>query len=118
MLRTVEKYTTSFPIRPSSLRSSKPAKDVVLLSGTTGGLGSDILSHLLHDESVALVYAYNRRSADVAERQKKAFRERGLNEADLLSGKFRPIEGEMSEPNLGLDSDLYEEVRLISAMVS
>lgn len=110
MWQMVEKYTANFPDRPAPLRSFQPIKDIVLLSGTTGGLGSDILSHLLNDASVALVYAYNRKSPDVVERQKKAFRERGLNEADLLSAKLRMIEGHMSEPNLGLDSELYNEV--------
>lgn len=106
----VEKYTANFPPRPSTLREATEGGDVVFVTGTTGGLGSDILAHLLHDASVVRVYAFNRPSGDVAERQRLTFRERGLNEDDLNSVKFVPLEGDLSQPEFGIAPERYAEV--------
>lgn len=105
----VKAYSHQFPNRPASLRPS-PDEDVVLVSGTTSGFGCDILSHLLRDSTVKKIYAFNRRGLDVAARQRKSFQQRGLDETELLSPKFQPIEGDLSIPGFGIDAQLFSEV--------
>lgn len=111
--RIAKSFTSSFPSRSNTSNGASTDKDVVLVTGTTGGLGSDILSRLLQDESIGRVYAFNRPSSNVqiAERQLRAFRERGLNVDELSSDKLKVLEGDMKLVNLGLDEELYKEVR-------
>lgn len=108
----VEKYSANFPSRPASLVDrSASAKDVVLITGTTGGFGCDALEHLLRDESVERVYAFNRAGSNALERQHAQFRARGLDEALLSSPKFKLIEAVLHEPGFGVDPKLLDEVR-------
>ena len=63
---------------------------VVLLTGSTGGLGSYLLASLLSHEDVAIVYAFNRpsKSGTIEQRQRAAFEDRGLDTAVLDSEKL------------------------------
>ncbi|KAG6374188.1 hypothetical protein JVT61DRAFT_4841 [Boletus reticuloceps] len=65
-------------------------RHVVLLTGSTGGLGSYLLASLLSREDVALVYAFNRPSKTdtIQHRQRAAFEDRGLDTALLDSDKL------------------------------
>jgi hypothetical protein len=116
----VDKYTESFPARPMLNGSAHPlpSRDVYLLTGTTGGLGSNMLAQLLEAPTVMCIYAFNRpsKSATSETRQLSAFRQRGLN-TDLLSyGKLVYVEGDLSEPSFALGDKLYGEVsRVCSA---
>ncbi|EAU87887.2 ICS [Coprinopsis cinerea okayama7 len=90
---------------------------VVLLTGTTGALGSYILEVLLKDKSVGKVYALNRRrrsssATTILDRQKKVFQEKGLDVAilDAASGRLELLEGELSRPDFGLSKDVLGEV--------
>ena len=82
----------------------------MLITGTTGGFGCDTLEHLLRDENVQTVYAFNRKGARAMERQRAQFRNRGLDETLLDSPKFRMIEAVLHEPTFGLEVDLLDEV--------
>ncbi|EGN94883.1 hypothetical protein SERLA73DRAFT_162904 [Serpula lacrymans var. lacrymans S7.3] len=86
---------------------------VVLLTGSTGGLGSYLLASLLENEQVSLVYAFNRSSKDgksSEERQKAGFEDRGLDIALLSSPKLRYIEGDAVQDKLGLGDATYDKV--------
>ena len=108
----VEKYSANFPTRPPQLQErSKNANDVVLITGTTGGFGCDALEHLLRDETVARVYAFNRKGTEAMERQRRQFGTRGLDEALLDSEKFVMVEAVLHERDFGLDAALLEEIR-------
>ena len=85
-------------------------EDVVLITGTTGGFGCDILHHLLLDDEIGTVYAFNRRGSNALARQYARFRERGLDENLLESDKFKMVEAELDTPGLGVDSALLDEV--------
>ncbi|KAI0332229.1 acetyl-CoA synthetase-like protein [Cubamyces sp. BRFM 1775] len=108
----VEKYSANLPARPANL-IDRPAgaKDVVLITGTTGGFGCDALEHLLRDESVERVYAFNRKGSNALERQRKQFRARGLDETLLNSPKFRMVEAALHESGFGVEPELLDEVR-------
>ncbi|KAJ6492294.1 putative aminoadipate reductase [Mycena sanguinolenta] len=86
---------------------------VILLTGSTGGLGSHMLELLLEDQRVKTIYAFNRPSTTrtLAERHLDMFKERGLDTALLDSPKLVLVEGRAGERNLGLDSELYEEIQ-------
>lgn len=86
---------------------------VVLLTGSTGGLGSYLLSSLLSREDVAVVYAFNRRSktGTIQQRQRAGFEDRGLDTALLDSEKLIYLEGDATQPNLLLDDRTYGEIR-------
>lgn len=108
----IERYTQDMA-SVHHINQPKPAQEVVLLTGSTGGLGSQLLVDLLEVEKVAKVYVLNRASARSSslERHEHTFRDRGLDPALLQSPKLTFLEGEVSAENFGLLADQYEEVR-------
>ncbi|EIW80241.1 acetyl-CoA synthetase-like protein [Coniophora puteana RWD-64-598 SS2] len=92
-------------------------KATVLLTGSTGGLGSHLLAHLLVDERVERVYAFNRPAASAGagktslERQTAAFLDKDLAAALLASEKLKFVEGVLAEEKLGLGESVYDELR-------
>nr|VWP02499.1 M protein type 1 [Ganoderma boninense] len=111
LVRIAEEYASNLPARPAVLREREFGADVVLITGTTGGFGCDVLEHLLRDDSVGKVYAFNRRGTQALERQHARFRERGLDESLLSSTKFVMVEGALDAENFGLESALLDEIR-------
>lgn len=94
---------------------------VVILTGSTGGLGSYLLASLLQREDVSLVYAFNRSSrgdASIQERQKNGFVDRGLDVTLLQSEKLLYIETDTSSDELGLEKELYQKVCFNSSLLS
>ncbi|KAJ7153945.1 hypothetical protein C8R43DRAFT_1096467 [Mycena crocata] len=84
----------------------------VLLTGSTGSLGSQILALLLIDPRVSRVYGLNRPSlSSLAERHRAVFNDRGLDTALLKSTKFVLVAGRTDQGDLGLSPELYEEIR-------
>ncbi|KAG0151604.1 hypothetical protein CROQUDRAFT_86633 [Cronartium quercuum f. sp. fusiforme G11] len=66
--------------------SSDPNKRVVLITGTTGGLGAHILEHMLKTRAAVRIFGLNRSvigGPSATDRQKTAFQSRGLD-ANLL----------------------------------
>ena len=108
----VERFSADLPARPAQLVPRTPgAKDVVLVTGTTGGFGCDALEHFLRDETIARVYAFNRKGSRAMERQRTQFARRGLDEKLLDSDKFVMVEAVLHEPGFGIDAGLLEEIR-------
>ena len=85
---------------------------VILITGSTGGLGSYILASLLSRKDVNRVYALNRRSktSTSTARQRSGFEDRGLDTNLLESQRLVYVDGDTSQEQLGLDRSLYEEV--------
>lgn len=101
---------------PADSGSASARGDVVLLTGSTGALGSHILESLVLDPSIAKVYALNRRdmrgARSVYIRQSASFKDRDLDFVALNSEKVMLLEGDATEEHLGLhDQDLFEEIR-------
>ncbi|TBU23410.1 acetyl-CoA synthetase-like protein [Dichomitus squalens] len=108
----VEKYSANLPARPANLvERPEGQKDVVIITGTTGGFGCDTLEHLLRDETVERVYAFNRKGAQALERQRKQFEARGLDVSLLDSPKFRMVEAVLHEPGFAVEAELLDEIR-------
>jgi Male sterility protein len=112
----VDAYS-SFPPLPSvsAVAPIISSGHVIFLSGTTGSLGSFLLDLLLRDDTVAKVYAFNRRgpsSASIMERHTEAFAERGLDPAVLQTyrHKYEILEGDLTKENFGLTEAQYLEM--------
>ncbi|KAJ7641940.1 male sterility protein-domain-containing protein, partial [Roridomyces roridus] len=109
----ITKYSQGFdvPLLPSAT-TPRSSDAVVLLTGTTGALGSHLLAMLLESASVQRVYAFNRRGrTPISERQHDAFVDRGLNTELLSSGKLIYLEGDTAKVDLSLPADVLTELR-------
>ena len=87
--------------------------DVVLLTGSTGGFGCNILAQLVASEAVAKIYAVNRPSsqgAPLLSRQVDGLKKHGFNPDALLHSKVVLVEGDLTLPTLGVTPLLLEEV--------
>ncbi|KAI0740483.1 hypothetical protein C8Q76DRAFT_790931 [Earliella scabrosa] len=107
----VDKYSSNLPARPATLRHREHSKDVVLITGTTGGFGCDLLEHLLRDDNVMTVYAFNRQGPQVMAKQRERFRARGLDVELLDSGKFVMVEAELDVPGFAIPPERLDEIQ-------
>ncbi|RDB20292.1 Non-canonical non-ribosomal peptide synthetase FUB8 [Hypsizygus marmoreus] len=106
----IEKYTAGLPgpIDIPSLAKCPPV--VVLLTGSFGTLGSQILATLLEDDRIEKVYAFNRRVAGtqtILQRHIEMFRDMGLDVGLLESKKLVFLFGDTTQSGLGLDRGQY-----------
>ncbi|KIY44831.1 acetyl-CoA synthetase-like protein [Fistulina hepatica ATCC 64428] len=102
LLDFATQYTQVFP------------KEVILLTGTTGSLGTALLAHLVNKESVGKIYAFNRRSRDRKshDRQRESLRIRGYDENIADSSKVLFVDGSLTKEGIGMDNqDLEDEIR-------
>ncbi|OBZ79958.1 L-aminoadipate-semialdehyde dehydrogenase large subunit [Grifola frondosa] len=108
----LEKYSGTFSEHTGS--ATVPDQDTVLVTGTTGGLGTLLLVQLLQDPKVARVYALNRRSSSgisLLERQKAALENRGLDASIVESPKLVLLEVDLHSRDFGLTSGVLDEIR-------
>ena len=106
------KYTPATkPVSPLPL-STQPEAEVVLITGTTGTLGSNILSHLLRNPDIEKVYAVNRvqRNVSLFDRHGVSFSRQGLDVSLLVSTKLILLETDLTMDDLGLTADVANEV--------
>ncbi|KAG2158598.1 putative aminoadipate reductase [Suillus bovinus] len=124
----IQKYSAEFlkldsdSIKRPPKRARLDGRRVVLLTGSTGTLGSYLLADLLGRPEVTTVYVLNRFSAAPGTyssmRQLKAFEERGLNTRLLTSSrKIHYLEGDISQDRLGLTAPTYERLRCSVTMI-
>jgi hypothetical protein len=113
----VHKYTRDFPAHQPSIKAAQSTGEVVLLTGSTGGLGSQILAQLVTFPAISKIYAFNRPSkAGVSsrDRQREAFLDRGNDLALLDSEKIVFVEGDnTSAEGLGIAEELLNEVNCL-----
>lgn len=107
----VTKHSQELPVHYSTAKSG--SGHVVLLTGSTGTLGTYILQQLLNDPRVTRVYALNRPSAgkDMWSRQSESLLDRGVNLTVLDSAKLELIEGDTTKADLGLNGELLNEIK-------
>lgn len=89
---------------------------VVVLTGSTGTFGSQILTAMLRSSNVQLIHCLNRASSDVpiSERQKKNMDEPAL--LDKFGEKVKFWDMDLTKESLGLKPDALVEVRMISSL--
>ncbi|KAF7131232.1 hypothetical protein CNMCM5793_004282 [Aspergillus hiratsukae] len=107
----VSKYTGDLPIRSFNSSAQLPPLSTVILTGSTGSLGSYILSGLLNDPKVAKVYCFNR-APDAATRQRQGFGEKGLDVSLLEDpSKVEFLHVSFGDKRFGLGDTMYSKLR-------
>ncbi|CAE7151180.1 unnamed protein product [Rhizoctonia solani] len=109
----IRKYDSEWPQSSSShIRRSDTPRERVIVTGTTGGLGSHILAQLLASDNVDRVWALNRKSGgDIRNRQRVSFEDKLLDVELLASEKLVFVDAVLDETKLGLSHELYDEIR-------
>ncbi|KAJ7810002.1 hypothetical protein B0H14DRAFT_3480930 [Mycena olivaceomarginata] len=74
--------------------------ETVLITGTTGALGSHTLAFLLTLPEISTVYALNRPGANVVERQQASFAKHGIDAEFVSSPKLRILESDLTKTGL------------------
>lgn len=78
-----------------------------VLTGASGGLGSQLLSKLSYNHSVSKIYCLVRGS-DPSSRLHDSLRNRNL---DVLTSKVTALTSDLSNPTLGLDKLTYDDIK-------
>jgi len=105
----IDQYSNPWP----TINGNAEPGTVVLLTGSTGSLGSHILEALLRDPRILRIYAFNRpssRQVSLLDRHIDRFEDKGFDKALLASGKLTCIEGDTSQDNLGVPLSVFNEV--------
>ncbi|KAJ4343931.1 hypothetical protein N0V95_006533 [Ascochyta clinopodiicola] len=105
----VRKYTKDM-VREEGTKKTldRPSKHTVVLTGSTGSLGSHILEQLLENADVEKVYCMNR--SDNAEiRQKDSFREYHNRSVNLSKAEF--LKTDFGSDKFGLSDIVYSHLR-------
>ena len=110
------------PTHPNSLANSEsPATPfMVLLTGSTGNLGTHILAYLLEHPSVGHVFAHNRVSSfghSSLQRHKTQFTKHGFNRDLLDDNKLSFLEGDLQAPQLGLARQYDELLNTVNVVI-
>lgn len=118
MLETVERHCEGLAAtgnaKATRMHYDKESESkVVILTGSTGNLGSNIAYKLMTDPSVSLIYCLNRRSSpsvDPLDRQYRAFNKAGICVPNHLWPKLQSIEVDIQKPKFGLDAERYRNL--------
>ncbi|KJK62996.1 thioester reductase domain protein [Aspergillus parasiticus SU-1] len=102
------KYTNSLP-KVEHQTIYVPAPSNIILTGSTGSLGSYLLDVLFLEPSIKKVYCLNR-SSDAFERQIFSFHDRQVNVKLLLSPKAEFLTTNLGGKTLGLSQSKYNEL--------
>ncbi|KAK7436459.1 hypothetical protein CaCOL14_003810 [Colletotrichum acutatum] len=102
----LQKYTRDLPKSAGTKPAPNDKGQAVLVTGTTGGLGSYLLDFMEHNPAVSKVVCLNR-SEDSGKRQVKMSAERGLA-TTWKKAEFLCVD--MSKSNLGLEPEVYNRL--------
>ncbi|RYP70035.1 hypothetical protein DL771_005726 [Monosporascus sp. 5C6A] len=106
MQRLYDLYAAELPISARQAESKPSDGFVVLLTGSTGSLGSYILDSLLTSPRVTKIYCLNRGPASL-DRQQKSHAAKGLH---VLTDKVECFDTEISKPYFGLSTQAYRKL--------
>ncbi|KAI5884843.1 acetyl-CoA synthetase-like protein [Schizophyllum commune H4-8] len=102
---TLPRYVPSATPAPLELPAT------VLLTGTTGNLGAEVLAMLLKDDRVSRIYTLERAGkTPVRERQHARFADKGFDLSLLDSTKLVALEGDLSAEMLGQSDEIITEM--------
>lgn len=107
----VERHAQGFPKHSGS--TAPPSKDVILVTGTTGSLGTTLLAHLVASDDVLRIFAVNRKAdgSTLLERQMTSMRHQGLDPGIASSKKVMLLEADLNKVAFGLPTSMYEAMR-------
>ncbi|KAI9042659.1 non-ribosomal peptide synthetase [Aspergillus affinis] len=107
MHRLFQKYCDNLPQSSGRLPPPPSKNMVVLLTGSTGSLGSYLLDELQRDENVSHIICLNR-SADAAHRHTQLGFQRGLSSVEF--GRVEFLQADLSQPKFGLEDAAYSRL--------
>lgn len=102
----VTKYTADLPQQEYAHTLCSTGMLTVALTGSTGSLGCYLLDALRSDKTVGKVYCLVRDGKE--EKQRKAFKERGLD--PTIPDKVEFVQTSLGEHHLGIDDAKYQEM--------
>ncbi|KAJ7096117.1 hypothetical protein C8R44DRAFT_813206 [Mycena epipterygia] len=105
----VQKYTQG--LQQHMATAAAPKAQAVLVTGTTGAFGSQILAHLLALPEISTIYAFNRPSSNLRERQFSSFVVNGIDTRLLDSPKLKLLAGELNAPQFALSGQDFDALR-------
>jgi acyl carrier protein len=106
IITKLEACMRAWPPRSPKEMYKKADKEVILLTGATGTVGTALLEVLAASPSVDKVYAMIR-GANPLSRLRASFKSKGLDASILDSGKIEAVDFCMRDPLLGLDVETY-----------
>lgn len=93
---------------------------LVVVTGSTGNLGSSLVHSLVQDHDVSHVFCLNRPSSaepDEYKRQYRAFDKAGIALPKHLWSKITPVVVKPREPDLGIAPELYKQLQGASHII-
>lgn len=126
MLEAADKYCEKIAVmNPEVQRFISNAKTeaesrIVVVTGSTGNLGSSLVHCLVQDSAVSRVFCLNRPSSgqpDEYDRQYHAFNKAGIALPKHLWSKIIPVVVKPQEPDLGIAPDLYKQLQNASHII-
>ena len=115
----LDKYSAGLPAVALKAKTTRSENDkiVVLLTGSTGNVGSHLLAALLAEPRVSKVYTLNRLLSGsvnaTVDRQRASFEVLNLPVALLSHEKYVPLLGNLNTDAFGLEQTVYEQVIFI-----
>ena len=107
MLDMLDKYANSLPAGSQLSTPAPTERMAVLLTGSTGSLGSYVLDTLYLHPNVSQIVCLNR-SPDAAEKHEQMGRNRGLSPLSLDRVQFLKVD--LTEDGLGLEASTYDHL--------
>lgn len=109
----VDKYTASFSVPGPSPSATAPSANekVILVTGASGSLGSNLVYHLVQLPDVEKVVCLNRENrAEPEDRQQKAMRGKGIRFPESLKHKLIVLQTDSTKAMLGLTKSQYDSL--------
>jgi thioester reductase-like protein len=107
----LETLTSDLPSPTKAIFTRERTGDILLITGTTGGLGCHLLQDAFNNPNTVRIFALNRQQASgLLERQRQVLVAHGLDGTLVYSEKVILLEGELTAPCFGLEKKRFEEV--------
>lgn len=103
----LDKYVQTLPVDNQRRQLPVTQGTTVLLTGSTGSLGSYLLNELSNDSKVQHIICLDRTSS-AAERHRETAPKRGLTPLDPERVEF--FKANLADPQLGLENEVYERL--------
>ncbi|KAI0173134.1 acetyl-CoA synthetase-like protein [Hypoxylon sp. FL1284] len=103
-----KKYTTHLPEKRTGRPNPKDTDQTVLLTGSTGMLGSYMLDRMVKDPAVKKIVCLNRTEDGGAKQAAKAAKERGFSNDYPAKTEFLQVD--MSRSDFGLPTEVYSQL--------
>ncbi|CZR53994.1 uncharacterized protein PAC_03877 [Phialocephala subalpina] len=109
ILARLTKELASWPPRSTTKAYPQPSKEIILLTGASGSLGTALLETFSSCPSISKIYAMVRGPSNVSN-LRSSLEKRGLDTSMLDNGRIEVLNFSMQDPLLGLDVEKYAKL--------